>query len=204
MLKRRNDNNQDTAIAWVRAHIQIPGNEEADALANWASHLGEVAGSTRTITEGGIRTKGKRERAEMRRREGFRLGTATDWTRQALSAYTWTRTDRGPQKQWLHHIGRAENPYCPCDSNTIQSGEHLVFDCPLHARARQTCIPGMQSWKELDSPHWIKTGPNEKEDGVITYFTYLFCSASFCFASFRALFIGWTYQRHHKLAREPD
>ena len=100
-----------------------------------------------------------------KKKKGFRLGTATDWTRQALSAYSWTRTDRGPQKQWLHRIGRAENPHCPCDPHVTQSGEHLVFDCPLHTAARQTFIPGKRSWEELDSPHWIKTGPNERGRG---------------------------------------
>lgn len=89
LLNRRLDGNQDTAIAWVRAHVQIPGNEEADALANWSSHLGETKGSRRTVTEGGIRARGKRERAEARGQESYRLGTATNWNRQALSAYTW-------------------------------------------------------------------------------------------------------------------
>ena len=144
--------NQDTAITWVRAHVQIPGNEEADALANWGSHLGETAASTRTVTEGGIRARGKRERAEMRRREGFRLGTATEWNRQALSAYTWMRTGKGPQKQWLHHIGRADNPYCPCDPDTIQSGEHITFKCPLHTRARRTLIANRRG--ECDPHRW--------------------------------------------------
>lgn len=39
-LNLRQDKGQDTGIAWVRAHIQIPGNEEADALAQWSSYLG--------------------------------------------------------------------------------------------------------------------------------------------------------------------
>ena len=173
-LRARNDRDQDTATAWVRAHIQIPGNEEADSLARHMSYLGEVTGSTRTVTEGGIRAKGKAERSKMRRREGFRLGTATEWPRQALSAYTWTRTNRGPHKEWLHHIGRAENPYCTCDHSTIQSGEHIVFVCTSHSRARRTLIPGKQSWQDLDSPRWIKTGPNKKEDGVMKFFEYLF------------------------------
>ena len=44
-LNLRQDKGQDTAIAWVRAHIQIPGNEEADALALFSSYLGQTKGS---------------------------------------------------------------------------------------------------------------------------------------------------------------
>lgn len=29
-------------------------------------------------------------------------------------------------------------------------------------------------FRELDVPHWIETGPNKKEDGVIIFFSYLF------------------------------
>ena len=54
LLNLRQDRGQDTGITWVRAHIQIPGNEEADALALWSSYLGQTTGSKRTITEGGV------------------------------------------------------------------------------------------------------------------------------------------------------
>lgn len=173
-LQERLDRNMDTAISWVRAHVQIPGNEEADALANWASHLGETRGSTKTVTEGGLRAKGKRERAIARKQPGFRLGSATEWNRQACSAYTWMRTNKGPQKQWLHRIGRADDPYCPCHHETIQSAEHITFACQLHARARRTLIGERQSWEDLGVPRWIETGPNERMDGVEEFFSYLF------------------------------
>ena len=47
LLRQRFSNEQDTAISWVRAHVQIPGNEEADALATWSSYLGEARGDRR-------------------------------------------------------------------------------------------------------------------------------------------------------------
>ena len=51
--------------------MQIPGNEEADRLANCSSHLGETWDSTRTVTEGGLQTVGKQGRAELRQLEGY-------------------------------------------------------------------------------------------------------------------------------------
>ena len=151
-----------------------PGNEEADALALWSSHLGQTKGARRTITEGGIRTEGKQRRAALRRQQGFRRGSAVEWRRPALSAYTWMRTDKGPQRKWLHLLGKADSPFCQCDDQEPQTGDHLTFQCPLHDQARKTLIPGRQSWEDLDNPHWIKTGPNEKVDGVEEFFMYLF------------------------------
>ena len=142
-----------------------------------ARYLGETAGSTRIVTEGGVRANGKRERAALRSQKGFLLERAVNWRRHAISAYTWMRTNKGPHRQWLHHVRRADDPYCQCGpSNVIQSGEHITFQCTMHSQARHTLLAGRQSWHELDSPRWIKTGQKdeEKEDGVELFFLYLF------------------------------
>ena len=60
-LSRRHRENQGTTIAWFRSHIGIPGNEEADSLATWSSHLGQTTGATRTVTEGGLRASTARQ-----------------------------------------------------------------------------------------------------------------------------------------------
>jgi len=57
---------------------------------------------------------------------GFRR---SDWHRKALSAYTSLRTDRGPQKGWLHRIGGADDPSCTCGYPT-EDGSHITFTCP--------------------------------------------------------------------------
>lgn len=152
-LATRTSRSQDTAIAWVRSHISIPGNEQADKLATWSSHLGQTASATRIVTEGGLIAAGKAERATARRRPGYRLCTATSWSRTALSAYTWMRTEKGPQRQWLHHIGKAEDPHCPCNHDTVQSGLHITFSCPTHAPTRNRLLGNKRSWEDLDLPH---------------------------------------------------
>jgi len=53
----------------------------------------------------------------------------TDWHRPPLSGYTWMRAYRGPQKCWLHHIGKADDAGCPC-GHPSQGGEHIFFTCP--------------------------------------------------------------------------
>ena len=173
-LNLRQDKGQDTAIAWVRAHIQIPGNEEADALALFSSYVGQTKGSRRTITEGGIRAEGKQRRAALRNQKGLGLGRVVAWHRQAVSAYTWMRTNKGPQRQWLYQLRKSASPTCQCGDDQIQSGDHVTFQCQLHTQARDALIRGRQSWEDLDMPNWISTGPDEKRDGVELFFRYLF------------------------------
>lgn len=77
-LNVRRQAQQDTAIAWVRSHIGIPGKEEADRLATWSSHLGQTTNAPRTVTEGGLRTAGKAIRAAARRQPSPQLGSAVN------------------------------------------------------------------------------------------------------------------------------
>ncbi|KAF8434017.1 hypothetical protein BGX38DRAFT_1275823 [Terfezia claveryi] len=81
-----------TTISWVRAHIGIPGNEQADQLAAFSSALGQVSSAYALITEGGIRQASKAIRSQARTATGTGVRRTT-WNRHALSAYTWLRTD---------------------------------------------------------------------------------------------------------------
>ena len=113
-------------------------------------------------------------RKSARSAPGFGLCN-TAWGKHALAAYTWTRSNRGPQKSWLHHIGKAESPSCPCGHAT-QDGNHLVFACPLlHAQRERLLPPEADCWEALDAPHWIAEAgedgkEQEKTEGVETFF----------------------------------
>ena len=84
---------------------------------------------------------------------------------------------QGPQKHWLHHVGKAADPYdpyCPCDLQIPQTGLHITFTCPLHSQERNHLLGGKQSWEEIDTPHEIRVGVNEYADGVMLFFEYIF------------------------------
>jgi len=86
-----------TAVAWIRGHLGLDGNTVADNLAVFHSHLGSISLHTRTATAEGVRGASRAVRKTSRTRAGF--GTRrTDWHRHALSAFTWYRTERGPQR----------------------------------------------------------------------------------------------------------
>lgn len=62
---------QDTAIAWIRSHIGIPGNVKADQRAAYELHLGVAAGSTEVATEKGVRAASRDTRKERVKRKRF-------------------------------------------------------------------------------------------------------------------------------------
>ena len=182
-LHQRGKLQLDTGISWVRAHIGIKGNELADQRATFESHRGEITQGTRTATEGGIRRVTKEARAQERAVAGFGRGKAVGWKRRALAAYTWMRTGKGPQREWLHKIGKATDTSCPCGER-IQSGEHIVWHCELHdTERRRNKIHQTRTgdWKDLDDPLWVPNddveGREESDDqqvnGVERFFDYL-------------------------------
>lgn len=130
----------------------------ADRRAKYESILGDISGERRIGTTEGIRAFSRANRKVARTEAGFGKQRC-QWNRHSRSAYTWTRTERGPQKQWLNHIGKSESPTCTCGEN--ESRHHLVFCCPRFATTRAEFLKGRSTWEELDEPVWMKEGEGE-------------------------------------------
>ena len=96
--------------------------------------------------------------------------------RHSLSAHTWTRTQRGPQKKWLHHIKKVDSPSCACGA-AEEAGHHLVFMCPRHEGISTEFLVGKSSWEELDKADWRKVGDGEDAwyfEAVEEFFGHLY------------------------------
>jgi len=166
-LNRHRDN--DTTISWARAHIGIPGNEKADPLALENSYIGQIAGTATTASEGGIRALFRAVRKDQRSHPGHGY-RRTEWGRQALSAFTWCRTNRGPQRQWLHYIHKADDPSCPRCGSQTEDGTHIVFSCPTFNSGRAR-LGHISEWQDLDQRRWVQERDEEPWDAV-EYFFY--------------------------------
>jgi len=95
-------------------------------------------------------------RREDRQGKGFG-NRRSHWYRQAVSPYTWVRTDGGPQKDWLHRIGKATDPLCPC-GHTSEDGYHLTFVCLRFKKERAELLGNATRWEDIDAPVWSRRG----------------------------------------------
>ena len=164
----------DTAVAWIRGHLGLEGNTIADDKAGLHAHLGVTALQQRTATHEGLKAASNRIRKELRTQPGF--GTRrTDWHRHALSAYTWYRTERGPQKAWLFQLRKVGDPSCPC-GYPRQTGEHITFHCPRYNTMRTRLLGSRRSWAEIDLPVWRKEG-DDSYDAIEAFFDFLYFEA---------------------------
>jgi len=172
-------NRRDVWVCWVRAHIGITSNEKADKRAEFESFLGEISGSRGIATEEGVRAFSRAIRKSHRQQPGFNPRTC-EWNRHSMSAYTWTRTERGPQNKWLHHIKKTDCRSCSYGPQR-QSGYHLVFECAKHEEIRRNFLAGKSSWEELDEADWRKVGEGDGAwyfEAVKEFFGHLYGAMS--------------------------
>jgi len=160
----------DVGILWVHSHIGISGNEAADKRSLFESHIGRIGGSPYIYTHEGHKARNKARRTAYRTQTSYGHHR-TNWYRQALSAYTWLRSNRGPLGAWLHHIRVIQSPACPC-AHPSEDDHHFVFHCPRFHRIRNDLTPSTTCWEALDQPHWLKSILKEGDifDGVEEYF----------------------------------
>lgn len=79
----------------------------------------------------------------------------------------------GPQKTWLHHIGKANDPICPC-GHPREDDDHITFSCPRFQKERKELIGPTATWEELGTPRWVKEGDDDPYDQVEAFFGFLF------------------------------
>ena len=168
---------REIGMAWVRSHIGIAGNEKADRRAALERLRGEARRPPPITTFEGLREHRKAIRKAARFEPGFGRNR-TDWGKHALAAYTWARTNKGPFKAWLTHLGKADDASCRCGHPT-QDGDHVTFHCPLLAEARGRLLPEVPTWESLDDPHWVTEateagGEQEKTEGTEAFFQDLY------------------------------
>ena len=112
----------------VQGHMGITGNERADRRGALIGIQGTARGNPEIPTHKGLKEIRKRARREARSASSYGKHR-TDSGKHALAAYMWTRTNKGPPKQWLHHIKKANSPSCIC-SHPTQDRDHVTFHCP--------------------------------------------------------------------------
>ncbi|KAF8416347.1 hypothetical protein EV426DRAFT_686810 [Tirmania nivea] len=87
-------------------------------------------------------------------RQAFPMGRPskqTKWNREALRGLTYMVTDRGPQRWWLHKVGRADDSSCGlCGEGLAQNAAHLLR-CPGVADGKG------REWEQIwEDPEWCE------------------------------------------------
>lgn len=148
--------NNDVTIKWVKAHIGITGNEEADQLAKMGCLLA-TPHTTSPIPISYIKTRAKKRATtltyETFAKEGGKAarGLANNpkfWTnikrqmwlirknRKRFRLAVQIITSIGPFNYYLHKIGKASSKRCPLCEEEDETVDHIIRKCSALAETR--------------------------------------------------------------------
>ena len=85
----------------------------------------------------------------------------------------------------MYHIGKAEDPSCPCDGTTRQSGIRITFDCHTYTRGLDGCKEAATGKRSTD-PHKSRSTSTNMRTGLC------FSSRIFSTTSFRDVYSLFT------------
>ena len=103
------------------------------------------------------------------------------WCRKALSAYTWCRTSKGLQNEWLFKIKKMDTESCKCGSKTM-TGTHVVEECPELDQWRPRRAV-WKEWREALGGRAVSKKEAEEEGDLLGAFFYRVYDFFFSFSN---------------------
>ncbi|XP_037300571.1 uncharacterized protein LOC119190985 [Manduca sexta] len=182
VVKIHRTNNQITAsgrrihLAWVKAHVGIVDNEEADTAAKAAAHSHRAQEynyfpisfvkyiiRNQSIQESNIAYT--TERQGQHTRNVLLNKDAIQKLRQAIEIdFAWTQilTGHGYCLQYLHRFKISATDKCPCNPDTVQTFKHLLEECPRLTQATTRLHEEMCQHFDLEPYNVVSLLENKK------------------------------------------
>ena len=122
----------EVKIGWVKAHMNILGNEAADVLAKHATEGVPSDDHEKWMSGAGIRQWAKQRKRRYLEGDGGEdavIGRAMRWRRKAVTNYCRLRGGKGIGRWWDKKMWRVESRECPRCGEEEETPEHIVFSC---------------------------------------------------------------------------
>jgi hypothetical protein len=148
-------------IDWTLGHVDIPGNEAADAEAKRAARTGSFGNTLRVLQRlpyaksalAQTHTQLLKKAASKHYKKSPRQARITEVDPSAPSSKFRKLTAKLPRKhaallfqlrshhaplaKHLHRLSKSPSPICPCCNETVETVEHFLHFCSAHAAARR-------------------------------------------------------------------